>query len=389
MLLGALIDAGADSKIVESTIQLIPKYYSKCDSIHLECKEVNTHGFRACGVNFKISENPGEIDAKTFSDAIERIANSCGMSEEAASFAINSARLLVTTESQVHGSPLSDMHLHEAGSADTLADILGVAVACDSLGIFDGVIYATPVAVGGGVVSFSHGTVSSPAPAVIEIVRQRGIPIVGGIDPSELTTPTGITMMANLTSNFLTIYPGMVPEKVGYGAGTKELANGPNLLRVVIGKTGTASAADRVHVLETNLDDLSGEVLSYTLQRLLDSGAKDVWISSAQFKKNRPGHVLHVMCDPKDTDQFSRLIMEETGTLGVRYHACDRMILYRELRSINVQLNERSFEVRVKIARDQTGKTVRIKPEADDVQEIARTLHLPAREVARMIDAQI
>jgi len=388
MLLGALIDAGADSKLVESSIQLIPKYYPKCSSIHLACKEVNTHGFRACGVNFEISENPGEINAKTFSDAIERIASSCGMSEKAASFAINSASLLVTTESQVHGAQVSDTHLHEAGSTDTLADILGVAVACDSLKIFEGVIYATPVAVGGGVVSFSHGTVSSPVPAVIEIVRQRGIPIVGGIDPSELTTPTGITMMANLASNFLTTYPEMIPETVGYGAGTKELANGPNLLRVVLGETGAASA-DRVHVLETNLDDLSGELLSYTLQRLLDSGAKDVWISSAQFKKNRPGHVLHVICDPKDTDQFSRMIMEETGTLGVRYHACDRMILHRDVQRIRVRLNERSFEVKVKIARDQTGKTVRIKPEADDVQEIARTLHLPAREVARMIDAQI
>jgi len=390
MLLAAFIDAGADLPYIERMLQLIPTYYSKCKSIQLERKDVKMHGFRACKIDIKISEDQSDTDANTFSKTVEKIVESCDMGEKAAAFAINSVNLLIAAESKVHGAQPSDTHLHEAGSADTLADILGVAAACDSLEIFEGTIYATPVAVGGGVVSFSHGTVSTPAPAVMEILRQRKIPMVGGTEPSELTTPTGITMLASLAPNFLETYPEMMAEEVGYGAGTKEFASGPNFLRVVLGRANSASKfSDKIVMLETNLDDLSGEFLSYALQRLIGSGAKDAWITSAQFKKNRPGFVLHVICHQKDQEQFSRMIMEETGTLGVRYQTWDRVVLERDVRTVAVKLQGMSFDVRVKTARDSTGKTVRVKPEADDVQEIARTLQLPAREVARMIEAQI
>ncbi|HKM74948.1 MAG TPA: nickel pincer cofactor biosynthesis protein LarC [Candidatus Bathyarchaeia archaeon] len=390
MLLAAFIDAGADLPTIERMLQLIPTYYSKCKSIRLERKDVKMHGFRSCRVDIKISEDQSDTDADTFSKTVGKIAESSDMGEKATAFAINSANLLIAAESKVHGVQTSDTHLHEAGSADTLADILGVAAACDSLEIFEGTIYATPVAVGGGVVSFSHGTVSTPAPAVMEIMRQRKIPMVGGAEPSELTTPTGITMLASLNPHFVETYPEMMAEEVGYGAGTKEFVSGPNFLRVVLGRANSLSKfSDRIVTLETNLDDIAGEFLSYALQRLIDSGAKDAWITSAQFKKNRPGYVLHVICDQKDTEQFSRIIMEETGTLGVRYKTWDRIVLERSVRTVSVKLKGISFDVRVKSARDSTGKTVRVKPEADDIQEIARTLRLPAREVARMVEAQI
>ena len=393
MLLAAFIDAGADLPYIERMLQLIPTYYSKCKSIRLERKDVKMHGFRACKIDIKISEDQSDTDANTFSKTVEKIVESCDMGEKATAFAINSVNLLIAAESKVHGAQPSDTHLHEAGSADTLADILGVAAACDSLEIFEGTIYATPVAVGGGVVSFSHGTVSTPAPAVMEIMRQKKIPMIGGTEPSELTTPTGITMLANLEPIFLETYPEMTAEEVGYGAGMKDLASGPNILRVVLGRTNSASKpskfSDRILVLETNLDDLSGEILSYALQRLIDSGAKDAWITSAHFKKNRQGFVLHVICDQKDTEKFSRIIMEETGTLGVRYQPWDRIILERNVRTVSVKINGISFNIRVKSAMDSTGKTVRVKPEADDIQEIARTTQLPAREVARLVEAQI
>jgi len=390
MLLAALIDAGADVPSIERRLRSIPVYYSKCKSIHLERKDVKRHGFRACGVEIQISEDQTDAYAKTFSEAVERIVRSSEMSEQAVAFAINSANLLIAAESKVHGSGHADVHLHEAGSTDTIADIIGVAAACDSLGIFESTIHATPVAVGGGVVNFSHGIVSTPAPAVMEIMREKGVPIVGGKDPSELTTPTGITMLVNLKPKFLVTYPEMVAEKVGYGAGTRELRGGPNFLRVVLGRTlSTEEFSDRIILAETNLDDASGEVVSYAVQRLIDSGAKDAWVTSAQFKKNRPGYVLHVICDQKDLEQCSKIIIEETGTLGVRYQTWDRVLLERDVRTVPVKLEGQMFDVRVKFAKDSTGKTLRAKPEADDVQEIARVLQLPAREVARMIETQI
>jgi uncharacterized protein (TIGR00299 family) protein len=390
MLLAGLIDAGADVQSIEHILQSIPLYYSKCKSIHLERKDVKKHGFRACGIEIQISENQTDTDAKTFSETVERVVRSSEMSEQATVFAINSANLLIAAESKVHGAEYSEVHLHEAGSTDTIADIVGVAAACDSLGIFESTIYATPVAVGGGVVSFSHGVVSTPAPAVMEIMRENEVPMVGGTDSSELTTPTGITMLVNLKPKFLVSYPELVAEKVGYGAGIRDLRGGPNFLRVVLGRTFSVQKfSDKIILAETNLDDVSGEVVSYAVQRLIESGAKDAWITSAQFKKNRPGYVLHIICDQKDIERYSKIIIEETGTLGVRYQTWDRVVLEREVRTLPVKLRGQMFEVRIKFAKDSTGKTLRVKPEADDIQEIARVLQLPAREVVRMIEAQI
>ena len=275
------------------------------------------------------------------------------------------------------------MHLHEAGSADTLGDIFGVAAACDSLHVFESDVYSTPVAVGGGTVRFSHGTVSVPAPAVLEIARQCSIPITGGPVSEELATPTGVSMLANLTRNFRTGYPAMVAERVGYGAGGKELADIPNLLRCVLGRAEEENlVSETVQVLETNLDDVSGEILGHTLQRVIELGAKDAWVTSAQFKKNRPGNVLHVICTPNDVHKIAEAVMIETGTLGVRYQQWNRLVLQRETITVDVTLDNKRFNVRVKVARDKSGKVVNVKPEFEDVELIARTLSRPAREIS-------
>jgi uncharacterized protein (TIGR00299 family) protein len=246
MLLGALIDAGAESSEVERVLELIPNHYPKCESIQLERSEVKTNGFRACKVNFRIKENQNSVEAHNLSSAVATIGKAYGLSERASAFALNSANMLIAAESRVHGVKTSETHLHEAGSTDTLADILGVAAACDSLHIFDGFVYGTPVAVGGGIVDFSHGKISNPPPATLDIARDRAIPLTGGSDAVELTTPTGITMLANLVQEFIDTYPDMVPMKVGYGAGEQTLKSGPNFLRVVTGKPQTASSSSKI-----------------------------------------------------------------------------------------------------------------------------------------------
>ena len=383
MLLGALIDAGANSETVQRVLDEIPKYYSKCKSVKLNTKEVRKHGFRACKAELNISEDKEETHAQELVGVAEKIAQALRLSEKAASFAVDSIKVLVDVESVLHGVEVERAHLHEVGSSDTLADIFGVAAACDNLGIFDGEIYSTPVAVGGGTVTFSHGTLGTPAPAVLEILRRKNVPILGGPESVELATPTGVAMLVNLASVSVSTYPPLVPEIVGYGAGTRELTKAPNMLRVVIGRDiGHHSGSDTVQVLETNLDDLPGEVLGHALQRVLDSGAKDVWITSAQFKKNRPGHVFHVICDPDNAERIAEIIMEETGTLGVRYQTANRFKSDREVRTVAMEFEGRRFDVRVKLAQDRTGKIVRVKPEFDDIQTIAQTLSTPAREIA-------
>ena len=390
MLLGALIDAGADQKKIQQILNQISHHYPKCKKIQLNANEVKVHGFRACRVELTITESGEEAHADEFLRAAENIAKASGLSQKASAFACNSIRDLVLAEGKLHGSPINKVHLHEAGSADTLADVFGVAVACDALGIFEGETYSMPVAVGGGTISFSHGTLATPPPAVMEIARQKHIPIRGGPENFELATPTGISMLANLAAIFLENYPPIIPEIVGYGAGKRELQRAPNMLRLVIGNSsGGPAGVDHVHVLETNLDDLSGEMLGHALQRVIEAGAKDVWITSAQFKKNRPGHVLHAICDPAISDKLATVIMEETGTLGVRYQLWDRITLQREIKTVKVIIKGREVSVRVKLARDRAGKIVDMKPEFDDVQLIAKEISMPAREVSHMIIREV
>ena len=353
-----------------------------------------THGFRACGIDLEICEESPEenheISANQFMSATKRIMQDSNLSKQALDFALNSVTMLIDVESRLHGTDINETHLHEAGSADTLADVFGVAAAMDSLNLFSGDIVSTPVAVGGGHVKFSHGTLSIPAPAVMEIVRRNQIPILGGPAAIELATPTGVTMLANLAQDFSTVYPEMIAEKVGYGSGRITLNSSPNFLRIVIGtRLETApKTKETVQVLETNLDDLSGEILSHAMQRLIEAGAKDAWITFGLFKKNRPGHVLHVLCDPQDTEKLSKLMIEETGTLGVRQQFWQRLTLNREVQSMNVEISGRTYEVRIKLARDAAGRILRVKPEFDDIRMIAKEVGLPARRVEEIVSIQ-
>jgi hypothetical protein len=395
MLLAALVDAGANIQAIRDILHLIPIHYSRCKSINLTTENVLTHGFRACGIDLRISEESGEEDhessANHFISAAEQIIGNSNLSKQASDFALNSVKMLVEVESQLHGTDVYETHLHEAGSADTLADIFGVAAATDSLNLFGGDIISTPVAVGGGHVKFSHGTLSIPAPAVMEIARRNQIPILGGPTAVELATPTGVTMLVNLAHEFSSVYPAMVAEKVGYGSGKITLDSSPNFLRVVLGTRleALSRAKETVQVLETNLDDVSGEILSHVVQRLIEAGAKDAWITFGLFKKNRPGHIVHVLCDPQDTVKLSRIMIDETGTLGVRQQSCQRLTLNREVQSVSVQISGKAFKVRIKVARDATGNIIRVKPEFDDIRVIAKEVGLPARRVEEIVSVQV
>jgi uncharacterized protein (TIGR00299 family) protein len=227
---------------------------------------------------------------------------------------------------------------------------------------------------------------TTPVPAVLEILRANQIPIMGGPEPVEVSTPTGVSMLVNLAGSAVESYPAMLPEKVGCGAGTRELSTAPNILRVVLGRALISGReTDAVQVLETNLDDLSGEVLGHTLQYVLDAGARDAWITPAQFKKNRPGNVLHVLCDFNDAAKLAQIVMQETGTLGVRMHVWNRIISPGEVRVVNVKINDESYNVRVKFAKNAAEKISRIKPEFDDVVEIAKKLRRPVREILELV----
>jgi uncharacterized protein (TIGR00299 family) protein len=384
MLLGALLDLGANVERVISAIKMLgePKYgYGHID---IAIDEVMRGEFRATQID--VSSNAAEKrHGSELIDIVEKAAASIYMSPKAREFASKAIRTLIQAEADLHKTSFDDAHLHEVALIDTAAEIIGCAVALDDLHLFEGKIYSTPLAVGGGVFKFSHGIVSAPAPATLAILQSKNFPFHGGPIEAELATPTGTSMLVNLVDEASSFYPYLVPLKVGYGAGTKEYPGLPAVLRLTIGRASEQGLMqDEIAVLETNIDDVTGEVLGYTVDRLLAEGAKDVSIIPAFTKKNRPAQIIKVIADQKDISHLSEVLIAETGTLGVRVYYCERHIISRELLMVDLLVMGNKESVRVKISKNAVGQIIRIKPEFEDLRRLAEKTGMPLRELLDM-----
>jgi len=388
MFLGALIDLGADVNKIESAIKSLENKTYGYKNIKITVEKVMRKGFSATMIDVA-AEGTSKKDANELIEIVEKSSRNLKLSKKAQQFASNVIHTLVEAEAKLHKKDLADAHLHEVGLIDTPAEILGAAVALDNLGLFDSKIYATPVSVGGGVFKFSHGTVSSPAPATLEILQGKNFPMRGGPVESELTTPTGAAVLVNLAEEVSVFYPDMTPLKTGYGAGNKEFAEIPNVLRVTVGKAvDSGFLRDDVAVLETNLDDVTGEVVGNAVERLMCEGAKDVSIIPIFTKKNRPGQILKVIADKKDTERLIRIMVEETGTLGVRVYPCERHIANRESIAVDVLIDGVRERVKVKVSKDAKGRIIRVKPEFDDAKRLSDKTGKPLREVIEIITSR-
>ncbi len=384
-MVSALVDLGADaSKVIEAMKSVHVDGYGVEDVI---LKEVHRGGFLAKMVNVEAEEAAMEITGLQLVKSVSECAENLKLSREAREFAVASIKTLIEAEARVHGESFENIHLHETGSVDTVADIIGVAVALEDLKIFNQAkVYSTPVAVGGGLFRFSHGVSSSPAPATLEILRAKNFPMIGGPAELELATPTGVSMLVNLVHEVRSFYPSLKPLAVGYGAGAREVAGIPNILRIVLGESlDFGLLKDEVYVLETNLDDVSGEVIGSTLDRLLGEGARDVSVIPMYMKKNRPGFMVKVIVDRADVERLSRILVEETGTLGVRFYPCERRILNRESKPVKLRVNNFEEVVNVKVARDKYGRVIQVKPEYDDVRRISVKSGKSFRELAELV----
>jgi len=329
------------------------------------------------------------MKAKDARDVLSKCLETAELSNMASVFALKVLNSLIEGESSVHGKE-NTLHLHELASADTFVDILGTATALDDLKLFRDVkIYSTPVAVGGGSVKFSHGTFAVPAPATIEILRSKNYPIIGGPINHELTTPTGAAILVNLAESS-SFYPPIKPIKIGYGAGSYDFEELTNVLRIVLGKTLDYSLSkDEIYILETNVDDVSGEVLGYALQRLFSEGVLDASIIPTTTKKSRPGYLIKLVADAETVEELSRVLMEETGTLGVRFYRCSRYVLKRRTISVGINIDGLKEKVRVKVAEDTKGNIIHMKPEYDDIEQIAGKTGLPFRAIESITKAEL
>jgi len=298
-------------------------------------------------------------------------------------------RILGDAEASVHGTDLEETHFHEVGADDAIADIVGVSLLIDDLDP-DRVI-TTPVALGGGEVTMSHGRYPVPPPAVTEILALADFQTHGGPEDTELLTPTGAALLAHFAEGTDRI-PPMSVEHTGYGAGQKAFAERANVLRAIVGPSTDTGALtkDDVVLLETNVDDVAPEVLGSLHETLQDVGARDVSIVPLTMKKSRPGHLVKVVTKDEDADRVARKLAEETGTLGIRETGVShRWIANREFEEVLVEYDGHSYEVIVKLASDTDGTVYDVSAEYDDALDVAHAAGVPVREVMRQAEAAV
>lgn len=354
MTLGALIDAGADLAAIQSGIDSLG-----LPSCRLITADVKKRGFRATQLTVEHEPEHAHRHLHHITAMIDRST----LTPRARELATAIFTRLGEAEAKVHGTTIQKVHFHEVGAVDSIADIVGAAIAFDLLGIER--VISSPIPTGTGFVTIAHGRCSIPAPATAELLR--GIPLAEFAVDGELTTPTGAAIVATTAKEFGPL-PAMKVDAIGYGAGQKEFDH-PNLLRVLIGEStdqGQAVERDTIVLLETNLDDLPGESIAFCVERLWEAGALDVSLTPIQMKKGRPGILLAVQSRPELANRLEDILFRETTTLGVRRQTLSRHVLPRERAEVQT-----SFGPVLGVVAKLPDGTRRFSPEYDDCRRIA------------------
>ena len=387
MLLCSLIDLGANKTKIINGIKSVENFFSPSSIKNIDFKKINKHGIESVELILEINNDIHEREGIEIKKAILQCLQYLELSEKAKNFAKSCIDTLINSESKIHGIPVESVHFHEASSIDTLVDIVGITIAVDDLALLDEPIICMPISVGGGSVTFSHGTMSNPASAVLEILKNSGLIIQGGLVKDELTTPTGACMLVNLSNSSSEIYPIMEINSIGYGAGKKNFDSFSNVLKVVRGIQKINLKTDTIKILETNVDDVSGEILGNLIEKIMNKGARDVSIYPGITKKSRPTNLISVICDDKTINDIIEILISETGTLGIRISSSERYTVPRKIREIKINLEGNDYSIHYKISSIK-GKT-NFKIEFDDLKHIAEVLNMPIKHVDSMIRKEI
>ena len=385
MVLSSLVSLGANKSRIIEGIHNAELFLANSKITNIDFVSVQKNGKNATQLILEIDENVDERKATDVKHCIIEAAKKIGLSEPGLNFAINTINTLISAEAKVHGEPESSVHFHEAASIDTVVDILGTAIALDDLNLFNDEIICSPVAIGGGSVTFSHGKTSNPAYAILEIFKDSEIIIQGGTITDELTTPTGASILVNLAKTCSEFYPPMKINSIGYGAGSKDFGEFSNVLKIVNGRTKINLVKDTVQILETNVDDVSGEVLGNMIEKIMSNGAKDVTINSVITKKGRPTQLISVICDSESMNSILELLVAETKTLGVRIRNSERYVVPRSIEQNMVEIDGHKFPVHYKIVKGNT----HFKIEFEDIKSISNSLNKPFHQIEDLIREKI
>lgn len=358
MVLGALIDAGIPVALIREAIDSLGL------PITLEATKVKSCGIAATRVTVKAEDE----ESHRYLPDIEAILAKGSLTSTQRDLAMRMFRIVAEAEAAVHGIAIDKVHFHEVGALDSIADMVGAAVGL--LHLAPDRVTCSPVVVGSGTVTCAHGIMPVPAPATAAILQ--GVPIAPTTAKGELCTPTGAAILKAMATEFVTT-PTMTIRKVGYGAGTKDLIDRPNLLRLLLGESN--AIAETITELETDLDDCPGEWLGYAAERLSEAGAVDVSFTPIQMKKRRPGIRMTVLVPTAKSMECERILFRETGTFGLRKRTVERVTLAREAIIVSTHLGP------VQAKRGRRDGIDIITPEFEDCARIARERGIPLRDV--------
>jgi len=366
MILGALLDAGCPLSAMQRTVSSLG-----LPGVRLSAEKVRRRGLAA--TRAQVVVEPGAQETHRHLPDILSIIDAADLPPAAKENARRVFRRLAEAEAQVHALPVEQVHFHEVGAADALVDVLGACAGLAALGVER--LVCSPIPTGSGTVTCAHGVLPVPAPATAHLLL--GCPIAASDEPGELTTPTGAAILTTLAEGFGPL-PEMRLKAVGCGAGAREGRTRPNVLRLLLGESASGDEAEHetIAVLETQLDDVPGQVLGYACERLLEAGALEAYLVPIIMKKSRPGQLLTVLCRLSDAAAFESLILAETGTLGVRRQEVRRAKLARRHVSVRTSFGE----IRVKLG-SRGGQVVRAWPEYEDCAVAARRSGVPLHEV--------
>jgi len=386
MLLCSFVDLGADTNKIIDGVKQSEFFLSGSSIKKIDFQKIQKHGIQSTQLILETSDDVYERKGLEMKKAIVDSVQAIGLSEEAKIFAESCIGTLISSESKVHGIPENSVHFHEASSIDTLVDIVGITIALEDLQLFDEKFICLPISVGGGSVVFSHGIMSNPASAILEILKNSNLMIKGNDANEELTTPTGACVLVNLVDISMDYYPSMKIESIGYGAGQKEFQTFSNVLKIVRGSENNFEI-DSVKILETNVDDVSGEILGNMIEKIMEKGAKDVSIYNGITKKGRPTHLVSVICNTKNIDEIIDTLILETGTLGIRISESNRIIVPRSIHNVSLTLNNQSFRISYKKSFFK-GKTS-FKIEFDNLKSVSNAIDKSIKETELLLRKEI
>lgn len=375
MVVAAMLDAGLDEAFLVGQLA----------SLGIEGLDIKISQTKRCGITaVRFEPTAHGRQERNLADITELISKS-KIGDSAKQRAIDIFLSLARAEADVHGTKPEDVHFHEIGAVDSIVDIVSACIGLEALGIEK--VYSSPVSVGGGVVEITHGSLPVPAPATAALLKEAKIPIAGGPAEAELLTPTGAAILANFVDEFGSL-PAMRIDSVGYGAGTLESDDFPNVLRLIIGQDDKNADTDCVCLLETNVDDATSEQIGFVLEKLLEEGALDVFTTAIGMKHNRPAVKLSVICAPADRGLLENILFEQGLSLGIRRQLLQRSKLLREFVTVKTEYGE----IRVKTG-SIGGRIVSAKPEYADCVAAAKrhgvVLKIIQQVVMRAFDNRI